>query len=81
VAGRGLYRQWGITPRPEDKGFSCFLGLVYDRVLQKATPNLKSMAAKTEKDAHFCTGILRISLKMWIRTASHKRKITKNLLK
>ena len=21
--GRGLYRQWGISPRPEDIGFSC----------------------------------------------------------
>ena len=21
--GRGLYRQWGIAPRPEDIGFSC----------------------------------------------------------
>ena len=23
VSGRGLYRQWGISPRPEDIGFSC----------------------------------------------------------
>ena len=25
ASGRGLYRQWGITPRPEDKVFSCSL--------------------------------------------------------
>lgn len=41
VAGRGLYRQWGITPRPEDKVFSCFLWAVYDTPAKNATPNLK----------------------------------------
>lgn len=24
-SGRGLYRQWGISPRPEDISFNCFL--------------------------------------------------------
>ena len=26
-SGRGLYRQWGIAPRPEDIEFSCSLAL------------------------------------------------------
>lgn len=26
VSGRGLYRQWGITPRPEDKDSVVFFG-------------------------------------------------------
>ena len=41
AAGRGLYRQWGIAPRPEDKGFSCFLRVVYDTLTGNATPNFK----------------------------------------
>ena len=41
AAGRGLYRQWGVAPRPEDKGFSCFLGIVYDTLPENATPNFK----------------------------------------
>ena len=39
VSGRGLYRQWGITPRPEDKVFSCFLWVVYNSMTRNATPN------------------------------------------
>ena len=26
--GRGLYRQWGIPPRPEDIGFSCLYRII-----------------------------------------------------
>ena len=41
AAGRGLYRQWGIAPRPEDKEFSCFLEVVYDTSPENATPAAK----------------------------------------
>jgi len=29
--GRGLYRQWGIAPRPEDIGFSCLWHIIRHR--------------------------------------------------
>ena len=38
--GRGLYRQWGLAPRPEDKGFSCVLRVLYDVSGKNATPIL-----------------------------------------
>lgn len=38
--GRGLYRQWGITPRPEDILSSCSATL-YATAAKKATPRLK----------------------------------------
>lgn len=41
ASGRGLYRQWGLAPRPEDKVFSCFLEIVYDSPAGNATLNLK----------------------------------------
>lgn len=36
--GRGLYRQWGITPRPEDCSFSCPTPIIL-RSAQIATLN------------------------------------------
>ena len=38
AGGRGLYRQWGISPRSEDKVFSCFLAIVYDSAEEIASP-------------------------------------------
>ncbi len=40
MLGRGLYRRWGIAPRPEDKGFSCFLTTLYNIPLKNASPKI-----------------------------------------
>jgi len=37
ISGRGLYRQWGIAPRPEDNDSPVFLQAVYDASGKNAT--------------------------------------------
>lgn len=45
--GRGLYRQWGISPRPEDIGFQLSNSL-YDKHSGKASPRI--MEKRKSKD-------------------------------
>ena len=42
-AARGLYRRWGLAPRPEDIVSSCLKAL-YDRPAENATPNFRGWA-------------------------------------
>ena len=42
-AGRGLYRQWGISPRPEDMVFTCLCPLLQHSAAKKQAVFLSSL--------------------------------------